>query len=78
MYTTHFFWVILVSTSLCFDHISLIRTWNGALFFLSPYYSGNILSKFHNFPQPDGLVGIWFNRLVGLACVERCFFFFFL
>ena len=27
----------------------------------------------HNFPQPDGLVGIWFNRLVGSACVERCF-----
>ena len=22
----------------------------------SPYSSGNILSKFHNFPQPDGLV----------------------
>ena len=40
----------------------------------SPYSSENILSKFHNFPQPDGLVGIWFNRLVGPACVERCFF----
>ena len=43
-------------------------------FFWSPYSSGNIISKFHNFSQPDGLVGIWFNRLVGLACVERCFF----
>ena len=40
----------------------------------SPYSSGHILSKFHNFPQPDGLVGIWFNWLVGPACVERCFF----
>ena len=39
----------------------------------SPYSSGNIISKFHNFPQLDGLVGSWFNRLVGLACVERCF-----
>ena len=29
---------------------------------------------FHNFRQPDGLVGSWFNRLVGLTCVERCFF----
>ena len=43
-------------------------------FFWSPYSSGNILSKFHNFPKRDGLVGIWFNRLVGTACVERCFF----
>ena len=40
----------------------------------SSYSSGNILSKFHNFPQPDGLVGSWFNRLVRLACVKRCFF----
>ena len=70
----YFFWVILVSTPPCFDHISLIRTWNGAPFFYwSPYSSRNIISKFHNFPQPDGLVGSWFNRLVGLAYVERCF-----
>ena len=41
----------------------------------SSYSSGNILYKFHNFPQSDGLVGSWFNRLVELTCVERCFFF---
>ena len=29
-----FFWVILVRTPPCFDHISLIQTWNGAPFFL--------------------------------------------
>ena len=35
MYTTLFFFlVILVSTPPYFDHISLIRTWNGASFFL--------------------------------------------
>ena len=34
MYTTQLFWMILVSTPPCFDHISLIRTWNGAPFFL--------------------------------------------
>ena len=72
---TLFFWVILVSTPPCFDHISLIRTWMvHRFFFWSPYSSENIISKFHNFPQPDELVGNWFNRLVGLACVERCFF----
>ena len=34
MYTTLFFWVILTSTPPCFDHISLIQTYNGAPFFL--------------------------------------------
>ena len=64
-----FFWVILVSTPPCFDHISLIQSWNGVPFFCwSPYSSGNIISKFHNFSQPDGLFGSWFNRIVGLAC----------
>ena len=64
-----------MSTPPCFNHISLIRTWNGEpFFFWFPYFSGNILSKFHNFPQPDGQFGIWFNRLVGLAFLERCFF----
>ena len=72
---TLFFWVILVSTPPCFDHISLIRLWNSAPFFCwSSYSSGNIISKFHNIPQPDVLVGIWFNRLIGPACVESCFF----
>ena len=67
-----FFWVVLASTPPCFDHISLIRTWNCAPFFCwSPYSSGNILSKFHNFPQTGLLVGIRFNQLVGPACVER-------
>ena len=40
----------------------------------SPYSLENIISKFHNFPQQDELVGNMFNQLVGLACVERCFF----
>ena len=31
----------------------------------SPYFSGNIISKFHNFPLPARLVGIRFNQLSG-------------
>ena len=63
------------------EHSSLFRSYLPhadlewcTVFFWSPYSSGNILSKFHNFPQLDGLVGIWFNWLVVPACVERCFF----
>ena len=37
------------------------------IFFWSPYSSGNIMSKFHNFPQPDRPVGIQFNRFVESA-----------
>ena len=41
------------STWACFDHITLIRTWNRAPFFCwIPYSSGNIVSKFENFSQP--------------------------
>ena len=40
------------------------------------YYSGKILSKFHNFSQPVQLVGIWFNRFIELACMEHWFWWF--
>ena len=33
-----------------------------------------MLSKFHNFSQPDGRVGIWFNRLVGASLCGALFF----
>ena len=54
------------------SHLNFV--WCTVFFCWSPYYSGNIISKFHNFPQSEGLLGSWFNRLIGLACVERCFF----
>ena len=38
------------SNRACFDHISLIQTWNRAPFFLwTPCSPRNILSKFQNF-----------------------------
>ena len=41
------------STWVCFGHISLIWPCNCALFYSwTPYSSGKILSKFHNFSQP--------------------------
>ena len=63
--------VWIQSTWACFDHISLIRTWNRALFFLwTPCSSRNILSKFQIFSRPTQPIG---NRFVGPACIEHWF-----
>ena len=50
-------YVWIRSTWACFDHISLIRTWNHIPFFLwTPCSSRNIISKFQFFSQPAQLV----------------------
>ena len=64
------------------EHSSLFRSylphlnleWCTVFFFLVSLFFRENSIKFHNFPQPNGLVGIWFNQLVGIACVERIFF----
>ena len=39
----------------------------------TPYSSGKILSKFHNFSQSVQPVGVRFNRFIELACMEHWF-----
>ena len=65
------------STKACFDHISLIRPWNCAPFFLWTHYSSrNILPNFQKFSQSARPVGSRFNRFIELACMEHWFWWF--